>query len=114
MTCPVCNMNMDVNRTVMHHISYFPEVKIRVHKKCHFIIHNTDKYPELKPKKEDTKKFYLGSETAIRPPRPEIDDESYAETIKEAQKTSPIPITNFQDGLTIILSELRRLRSSKK
>ena len=46
--------------------------------------------------------------------RPEIDDESYAETMKEAQKTSPIPITNFQDGLTIVLSELRRLRGSKK
>ena len=45
--------------------------------------------------------------------RPEIDEESYEETIKEAQKSSPIPVTNFQDGLTIILSELRRLRSKK-
>ena len=43
-----------------------------------------------------------------------IDQESYDEVIDEAQKLSPIPITNFQDGLTIILSEFKKLIKEKK
>ncbi len=43
---------------VKHHMSYFPEIIIYVHGGCHHKIHRTNKYPKLKPKIEDSAKFY--------------------------------------------------------
>ncbi len=47
-------------RIQVHHISYFPENKILVCRKCHTKIHHTDNYPDLKPPIGDSKKFYKG------------------------------------------------------
>lgn len=43
---------------VKHHISYFPEKIIYVHTSCHHKIHRTNEHPNLKPKIEDSAKFY--------------------------------------------------------
>lgn len=43
---------------VIHHISYFPESTISVCTDCHNLIHNTYKFPELKPPKGESMKFY--------------------------------------------------------
>ena len=43
---------------IYHHIKYYPEETLRICRSCHMIIHKTDKYPELIPKKEDIKKYY--------------------------------------------------------
>lgn len=45
--------------------------------------------------------------------RPDIEQESYDEIVKEANSLSPIPITNFQDAITIVFSEYKKLRRSK-
>lgn len=77
MICCVCERPMGFKGTVLHHISYFPESKIRVHKQCHFLIHNTDNYPYLKPTKEDINKFYSGIENPKKMIRPEISEYNY-------------------------------------
>lgn len=56
--CEVCGNKIKFGEEVYHHIGYFPEKKIVVHKSCHNVIHKTDKYPELKPNKEEILKFY--------------------------------------------------------
>jgi len=56
--CTVCNNRMCVHNSVKHHISYFPEKIIDVHRSCHLKIHRTDSYPYLKPKDSDIDKFY--------------------------------------------------------
>jgi hypothetical protein len=49
-TCPVCNNKIKSNGEE-HHIKYRPpEEKIFVHASCHYKIHNTDIYPNFKPK----------------------------------------------------------------
>ena len=43
----------------LHHIEYQPvEKTIELCTKCHNTIHHTDKYPELKPKPGESRKFY--------------------------------------------------------
>jgi len=49
---------MEEGDVVHHHINYFPEIKVDVHGWCHTQIHQTDRYPSLKPKEGDAKKFY--------------------------------------------------------
>jgi len=39
------------SKLIRHHTSYNPEKTIRVCKKCHKEIHNTNKHPKLKPEK---------------------------------------------------------------
>jgi len=46
--CPVCGEVIGFDYHEHHHISYYPEITIPVHKKCHITIHNTDSYPHLK------------------------------------------------------------------
>jgi hypothetical protein len=58
-TCELCKEKIGYQEEIEHHVSYFPEKKIILHKKCHNKIHKTNKHPELKPSKEDVKKFYL-------------------------------------------------------
>jgi len=41
-----------------HHTSYYPEITILLHHKCHRKIHYTDLYPHLKPPNSDGKDFY--------------------------------------------------------
>ncbi len=56
--CIACGGKIELFEEVRHHIIYFPEKIVYVHKSCHNHIHKTDKYPDLKPSKEDTDKFY--------------------------------------------------------
>jgi len=56
--CAVCGEKIELFEEVSHHVSYFPEKTIFVHRSCHNLIHKTDKYPKLKPSKEDIDKFY--------------------------------------------------------
>lgn len=51
--CSVCGKNTREHPETEfqeHHLSYSPEKKINVCKSCHNKIHNTDDYPDLKPK----------------------------------------------------------------
>ena len=56
--CPVCNKEIELDQVVNHHISYFPEKTIPVHRSCHSTIHHSNKFPHLKPKKGEAEKFY--------------------------------------------------------
>lgn len=56
--CAACGEKMEDSESIRHHIKYFPEEVIFVHAKCHAKIHRTDAYPNLKPSREDTEKFY--------------------------------------------------------
>ena len=56
--CAVCNKQQCAHNSIEHHISYFPEDIISVHRGCHLRIHRTDNFPELKPTQWDTKRFY--------------------------------------------------------
>ena len=64
--CPVCNTVIGNNLYRKHHISYYPEKTILVHKKCHNKIHNTNEYPHLKDYNiGDSKDFYSGVKRQI-------------------------------------------------
>lgn len=56
--CEICGKPVEYEQRIEHHTSYFPERIIIVDRGCHNVIHNTDKYPSLKPSKEDILKFY--------------------------------------------------------
>lgn len=56
--CKVCHQKIEREEQIWHHISYFPEEFVCVHKGCHNKIHKTNLYPELKPDQADTIKFY--------------------------------------------------------
>ena len=46
--CPICNKKE--KKLIKHHTSYQHNITIEVCKPCHYIIHKTEKYLELKPK----------------------------------------------------------------
>jgi len=54
--------------TIEHHISYFPEELIVVHKECHNVIHNSWEYPHLRPSQDETDKFYQKGKYKIEKP----------------------------------------------
>ncbi len=56
--CKVCGQKIELFEEVSHHTSYFPEKTIYVHRSCHNLIHKSNKYPHLKPSKEDINKYY--------------------------------------------------------
>lgn len=56
--CQVCNLEIFSGSAVEHHTSYFPEKTIVVHRSCHNRIHMTERYPHLKPPKEDIDRHY--------------------------------------------------------
>ena len=60
--CEVCGEHVDEYGvgTEKHHISYYPETIILVHRECHQKIHHTDLYTYLKPPGGDSKDFYNG------------------------------------------------------
>lgn len=60
-SCAVCNEKMCLHNSIAHHISYFPEELVLVHRGCHIKIHRTDKYPSLKPKRSEIERFYKRS-----------------------------------------------------
>ncbi len=67
MKCIVCGRNIeDFEEMEEHHISYpvrdFPELKVPIHKRCHKIIHSTDHYPGLKPRRGHSTLYYNGKE----------------------------------------------------
>lgn len=69
--CQVCGEQINKEMLVEHHTSYNPEKTIKICRFCHSKIHNTDKYPNLKPE----------------PPKRR---ESYSEKEKETEKESQI------------------------
>ncbi|MBI3934024.1 MAG: HNH endonuclease [Acidobacteria bacterium] len=58
--CQVCSEKIEFFKEVRHPVSYFPEQVVFVHASCHNQIHKTDLYPQLKPSKEETDRFYAG------------------------------------------------------
>lgn len=54
-TCEACGKEIEFSE-IAHHVSYYPERIVYVHKSCHQEIHKTDKYPQLKPSQEDMDK----------------------------------------------------------
>ncbi len=51
--CPLCGKNTKDNPETEfqeHHLSYVPEIKMIVCLNCHLKIHNSDAFPNLKPK----------------------------------------------------------------
>ena len=56
--CEVCGKYVECISATKHHISYYPELTIPVHHKCHQKIHHTDLYTYLKPPVGDSKDFY--------------------------------------------------------
>lgn len=53
--CDVCNKIMDFNKIIKHHISYFPEVVIKVCQTCHGYLH---KSPGFARRRKDYLNFY--------------------------------------------------------
>lgn len=49
--CEVCNTTFPYYRMIDggHHLSYKENITIECCKVCHYLIHNSDKYPSLKP-----------------------------------------------------------------
>ena len=109
MICCVCELPMGFKGTVLHHISYFPESKIRVHKQCHFLIHNTDNFPYLKPSKEEINKFYYGVEKPKKMLRPEISDKTYNQVQLLTNSTGK----PFVESLRMLLDMYKALRSQE-
>lgn len=56
MKCELCDSESDWLDE--HHVSYEPEETITVCRDCHADIHNTNKYPDLKPDVEDLSEYY--------------------------------------------------------
>jgi len=58
MTCAVCNsLDYSYNLNIKHHISYFPEQIIKIHKKCH-TRPKLNKVGLIQYTNDDYKKFY--------------------------------------------------------
>ena len=55
--CTACGKITDEN-IIMHHTSYYPEIKKPVHKSCHAKIHWGSDYQELAPDVRQTIRFY--------------------------------------------------------
>lgn len=59
MNCEACGLEIN-DKIITHHISYFPEITVAVHKSCHTMIHSNN-HPELlhlRPSKNDVTEFY--------------------------------------------------------
>lgn len=56
-TCEACEKPFYGRPRLNHHVSYFPEDIVEIHRSCHMKIHRTDKYPDLKPPEGDYKRF---------------------------------------------------------
>ena len=53
--CPLCKKNNRENPEMIfvdHHVSYFPEEKLKVCLSCHMKIHHSNSYPHFKPRDE--------------------------------------------------------------
>jgi len=85
--CAVCKEEIEPKQLVKHHISYFPEKKVFVHRKCHPIIHRSKdkRYLKLKPKEGEAAKFYGGYRILI-----DLDDKiiKVVEELAKAEKRS--------------------------
>ena len=58
--CCVCGEIIGHDLYEHHHISYYPEVVVPVHRECHHSIHHTNSHPYLKPPVGDSRDFYNG------------------------------------------------------
>lgn len=56
--CKACGKKIEFGEEISHHISYFPEKTILVHRSCHTRIHRTEAFSTLRPSKADIEKFY--------------------------------------------------------
>ncbi len=81
MKCIICGKEINDNNKEVHHISYpvkeFPEVTVPVHKKCHNIIHHTDYYEELQPRKGHSRIYYNDNKNDKRNKESDNTDEVY-------------------------------------
>ena len=111
-TCLACFKPIENNDYVLHHKSYFPEIKIKVHNKCHRAIHKGTAYKNLLPPKNHARLFYTGS-TEKKTVRPEINEENFEDVIILANKNSQIPVRDFNDAITILLTLVIPGRRSK-
>ena len=64
--CSVCGKEDYLKGLVEHHTSYFPEETILVCPHCHGLIHKTNLYPELRPKRGDSLVYYKNLEIRKR------------------------------------------------
>ena len=55
--CVACGIINNEN-VILHHTSYYPEVKVSVHKSCHAKIHARTDYQNLLPDFRQTIRFY--------------------------------------------------------
>jgi len=76
--CIVCGRRLSEGNIEEHHISYpvngFPGVTVKIHERCHSIIHNTDTYPGLKPRKDHSTQYYSQKESTEKERDKEKDD----------------------------------------
>ena len=57
--CSVCYAPiLESEKSILHHVSYFPERTVPVHTMCHASIHHRFEYPHLRPPYGHAKKFY--------------------------------------------------------
>lgn len=56
--CAACGVKIPREEQIYHHVSYSPEVIVKVHASCHQRIHRTEEHPELRPSREETENFY--------------------------------------------------------
>ena len=55
--CLACN-KFKKSPIIEHHVSYYPELKIPIHRSCHSKIHRGDKYQHLLPDARQVVRFY--------------------------------------------------------
>lgn len=58
--CAACHKMIEIGQTIVkHHITYFPEKIVKVHGRCHGLIHKSKTmFPELKPDPRQTVRWY--------------------------------------------------------
>lgn len=99
MKCIVCGRKIeDFEDLENHHVSYpvrgFPEIKVPVHKRCHSVIHNTDFYPGLRPRRGHANLYYNGEKNTAED---YVDDEIIY--FKKEQKPNLYDLIREQDEI---------------
>ena len=91
-TVPVCaacrKPFTDWEKKHKHHVSYYPSWTVPVHVSCHRYIHNSDRYPHLKPTDSDTRKYYKHKDLYCQTNRDKIREQGrqYRQTNKNKKK----------------------------
>lgn len=58
--CQACHKIIDIGQVIVnHHVSYYPEKIVKVHSRCHGLIHKSKSpYKELQPNPAQTRRWY--------------------------------------------------------